>query len=369
MSLPRALALVILPALAAAAPPCAITAAFGADPTTTATISFASNASDAGAFVTVSPPLAGGVTRVAAAAFDNSYANAAGVRVVYRAALAGLAPKTTYTYAPSVAGEAAAPRSFTTLSADTAADVPRVIFWGDLGRDGGGQAFPALEAEAAAAAARAPGCGAVGIQAGDFAYDLGDHDGARGAAFMERFSNISAFLPTFTVIGNHELPTDLPLDVNASHYVNMLGANMPGASNGSYYSVDVGLNHLVFLSSEVLALGPYGGVTVAAQSAWLAADLAAVDRAKTPWVVAILHRPFCASACAAPRVSAPGSAPKSSPLYPTRPSATLKQTAQTPTRGAAPLRGRRTPCASSSSRSFSRAASTSCSRATSTASS
>ena len=83
--------------------------------------------------------------------------------------------------------------------------------------------------------------------------------------------------------------------MNASHYVNMLGANMPGATNGSYYSADVGLQHLVFLSSEVIALGPYGGVTVEAQSAWLAADLAAVNRSRTPWVVAILHRPFYCS--------------------------------------------------------------------------
>lgn len=114
---------------------------------------------------------------------------------------------------------------------------------------------------------------------------------------MERYSNISSLLPTFTVIGNHELPKDLPLDINASHYVNMLGASMPGSTNGSYYSVDVGLQHLVFLSSEVIALGPYGGVTVAAQSAWLRADLAAVDRTRTPWVITILHRPmYCSNA-------------------------------------------------------------------------
>ena len=203
------------------------------------------------------------------------------MQIVYRVALTSLAPATTYTYTPAVGAEASAPRSFTTLSADPA-DVPVVIFWGDLGRDGGGQAFPALEAEAARTAARASGAGAVGIQAGDFAYDLGDLDGLRGAEFMERYSNISSYLPTFTVIGNHELPKDLPLDVNASHYVNMLGAAMPGGTNGSYYSADVGLNHLVFLSSEVSARGPYGDVTVAGQRAWLAADLAAVDRAKTP---------------------------------------------------------------------------------------
>ena len=122
-----------------------------------------------------------------------------------------------------------------------------------------------------------------------------DFDGARGAAFMERWSNISASLPTWTVIGNHELPKDEPLDFNASHYVNMLGAAMPGASNGSFYSANAGLMHLVFLSSEVLALGPYGAVTAAGQAAWLAVDLAAVDRAVTPWVIVVMHRPFYCS--------------------------------------------------------------------------
>ena len=83
--------------------------------------------------------------------------------------------------------------------------------------------------------------------------------------------------------------------MNASHYVNMLGGSMPGNTNGSYYSADVGLQHLVFLSSEVLALGPYGGITVAGQSIWLKGDLAAVNRTRTPWVVVLMHRPFYCS--------------------------------------------------------------------------
>ena len=86
------------------------------------------------------------------------------------------------------------------------------------------------------------------------------------------------------------------MDKNASHYVNLLGRNMPGDTNGSYYSVDIaGFMHIVFLSSEVIALGPYADVTVAAQSAWLRQDLAAVNRAVTPWVIAVLHRPFYCS--------------------------------------------------------------------------
>ena len=199
--LAAALACALVATAALASPPCAITVSFGADPTTSATVSFSSNSSDAAAFLTISPPV-GGATRISATRIDNSYANSAGVRFVYRAALTGLLPSTTYTYAASVLGVASATRTFTTLSADPAA-VPKVIFWGDLGRDGGGQAIPALEAEAAATAARAPGAGDVGIQAGDFAYDLGDMKGARGAAFMERYSAIAGSLPTFTCIGNH----------------------------------------------------------------------------------------------------------------------------------------------------------------------
>lgn len=143
--------------------PGAIIVAFGADPTTSATISFSSNTS-AAAFVTVSPAPG----RVAAPGYDNTYANSAGLAVVYRAPLRGLSPATTYTYTCTVGAATSQPRTFTTLPADPAA-VPIVLYWGDLGRDGGGQAFPALEAEAARTAARAPGAAAVGIQAGDFA--------------------------------------------------------------------------------------------------------------------------------------------------------------------------------------------------------
>ena len=199
-----------------AAAPSAVAVAFGGDPRTTATLSFASNASattPAWAWVSPAPTrwdvgtgtgsgaggCAGapaGVATLPAEAADASYANSAGLRTVFRVRLSALAPATTYAYSVCWdGGEASAPRTFTTLAAAGTAAQPRVIFWGDLGRDGGGQAFPALEAEAAATAARAPGAGDVAIAAGDFAYNLGDLNGARGAAFMDRFSNISSLLP------------------------------------------------------------------------------------------------------------------------------------------------------------------------------
>jgi len=57
------------------------------------------------------------------------------------------------------------------------------------------------------------------------------------------------------------------------------------------------------ISSEVYHMDPFtitlptGPFTISApgQKAWLAADLAAVDRSATPWVVAVYHRPFYCS--------------------------------------------------------------------------
>jgi hypothetical protein len=63
-----------------------------------------------------------------------------------------------------------------------------------------------------------------------------------------------------------------------------------GGSANYWYSTDVGAAHLLFISSEHDA-GPGS-----AQGAWAAADLAAVDRRATPWVVAVIHRPIYSAA-------------------------------------------------------------------------
>lgn len=72
------------------------------------------------------------------------------------------------------------------------------------------------------------------------------------------------------------------------------GMHGPVPSNTSrYFSVDFGLVHLVGLT-----LNGYNGVDTCTttcneqQKAWLAADLAAVDRTKTPWVIAFSHFPI-----------------------------------------------------------------------------
>ena len=58
------------------------------------------------------------------------------------------------------------------------------------------------------------------------------------------------------------------------------------------YSVDIGLVHLIGLDLNVYFFpSEYAGYR-AAQLAWLEKDLAAVDRSKTPWVVATSHFPL-----------------------------------------------------------------------------
>jgi len=59
-----------------------------------------------------------------------------------------------------------------------------------------------------------------------------------------------------------------------------------GPSNGTWYSLELGMIHWVFVSGyEDFSAG-------SPQQAWLEADLASVDRAITPWLVVSFHEPF-----------------------------------------------------------------------------
>lgn len=70
----------------------------------------------------------------------------------------------------------------------------------------------------------------------------------------------------------------------------------PNLPNTMYYSLNVGPAHIVSMSTEAYFF--YSGA--AAQYAWLEADLAAVNRSITPWVVVYGHRSIycsCDSDC------------------------------------------------------------------------
>ena len=296
------LAVGALASSAAASPIAQVFTAYGADPTTSLTLSWATSsactpAAEAGPSATALTPVpAASLTADPRYDFNNAgglpfYMRArltglpAGARVFYRVGCAGASPA----WSPVASAR-------TPPARDSASPQPTILLWGDMGRDGGEQVLPALEVEAAAADSGAPGSATFAIIAGDYGYDLHDEAGARGARFMDRLSNISRSLPTMTTIGNHEQATG-----NATAYTNILGKAMPGPALGHWYSFDAGLIHFVMLSSEVYHMDPFtldgGSLTISApaQKAWLEADLAAVDRAVTPWLVAVFHRPFYCS--------------------------------------------------------------------------
>ncbi len=62
-----------------------------------------------------------------------------------------------------------------------------------------------------------------------------------------------------------------------------------GSGSNIFYSFDLGLTHFISFSAEAYAYRS-GAELLANQLAFMTADLAAVDRSVTPWVVALVHK-------------------------------------------------------------------------------
>ncbi|KAH8808894.1 Metallo-dependent phosphatase-like protein [Xylogone sp. PMI_703] len=123
--------------------------------------------------------------------------------------------------------------------------------------------------------------------------------------------------------GNHEANCDnggtggydasicMPGQTNFTGYINhfRMPSEESGGTGNFWYSFDQGMVHYVQIDTETdLGHGligpdePLGGTEdsgpfglMNAQVDWLKADLAAVDRSKTPWVIVAGHRPWFAS--------------------------------------------------------------------------
>jgi hypothetical protein len=76
-----------------------------------------------------------------------------------------------------------------------------------------------------------------------------------------------------------------------------LAAGVPSAGgNGTFHSFNVGQLHVALVSSEVFfSAQPHSLGLIVQQSEWLEADLKAVDRSVTPFVMLGLHQPFYCS--------------------------------------------------------------------------
>ncbi|BGP42811.1 hypothetical protein JCM10450v2_006926 [Rhodotorula kratochvilovae] len=156
--------------------------------------------------------------------------------------------------------------------------------------------------------------------------DVADHYECMSEQFFDQMRPITAERPWMVSPGNHEANCDnggvtdkraditytddwcLPGQTNFTFYSEHY--KMPSyESNGRgnfWYSYDNGMVHFVSLTSETDLgegltgpienstnnhNGPFGAYPNE-QVDWLKKDLAAVDRAKTPWVVAMIHRPW-----------------------------------------------------------------------------
>ena len=109
-------------------------------------------------------------------------------------------------------------------------------------------------------------------------------------------------MPLQTLVGNHEWVIDtLDAAGQADFRAYRARTHMASAGGGQdpaslYYSFDVGLVHYVFLQGYCPTM--HNMITQpclrtgGAQVQWLEADLAGVDRDRTPFVVAAFHQPF-----------------------------------------------------------------------------
>lgn len=125
------------------------------------------------------------------------------------------------------------------------------------------------------------------IYAGDLAYDLKDRNGLNGDDFMNIMQPAAAIKPWQVIVGNHEEYFNFSdYKVRFAAYESTVSKNS-GSDSVFWYSFNDDLVHFVNINTELFE---YGGANAKEQYAWLAADLAAVDRKVTPWVVVQGHK-------------------------------------------------------------------------------
>ena len=164
---------------------------------------------------------------------------------------------------------------------------PTLAVFGDMGTEVGPMKTISPSIKRLADEANAGTIDAV-LHVGDFAYNFWEQGGSKGDVFMNQIESIASRVPYMTTLGNHEAGTNFVGDLH--HYVKRF--NMPGGTNGVYYSFDMGPAHIVSFSSEAYFWQLW---EVEKQYEWLKKDLAAVDRSKTPWVITMAHRPMYCS--------------------------------------------------------------------------
>jgi len=138
------------------------------------------------------------------------------------------------------------------------------------------------------------------LHVGDWAYNFeqGTPASSVGNSFMNAIQGYASIKPVVVAAGNHEAcPTctaSASLPQSAGNFT-QYRARMHSVSlfsntgNNIFYSINQGLTHFIIFSAEAY-LYARSPDFIANQLAFMKADLAAVDRKATPWVVALVHK-------------------------------------------------------------------------------
>jgi acid phosphatase type 7 len=141
----------------------------------------------------------------------------------------------------------------------------------------------------------------AGMSTGDIRAVIhhGDISYADGVAylwdtFLRKVEGVASRITYWTTPGNHEGFFDfVPYALRFDYPAYLQSPKLPVQL---WKSVNAGGVHFVLLNSE----GPLSSIgdlsPLSPQYAWLNADLAAVNRSLTPWIVVVSHRPFYCSA-------------------------------------------------------------------------
>lgn len=125
---------------------------------------------------------------------------------------------------------------------------------------------------------------------GDIAYNLDDKCNQVGDFYMQQAESVGAYTAYVYGVGNHETDQNFTYATYLNRYAGQIRmAEASGSKVVRWFSFDAQLVHFVFLDTDAWI---YPAIYHLAQPQlkWLRADLAKVDRNKTPWIIVIGHR-------------------------------------------------------------------------------
>ncbi|XP_067120071.1 acid phosphatase type 7-like [Centruroides vittatus] len=159
---------------------------------------------------------------------------------------------------------------------------PKLLIFGDLGLRNA-RSMPSLEREVWS------GKWNLLFHNGDIAYDMNSRLGTVGDDFMNMIQPIASVMPYMVSVGNHEIFGDFR-DYKARF-------DMPGEHDNMMYSFKMGPALFVVISTEFYYFLRLPQLD--AQYKWLNKILAEANlpnnRAQTPWIIVIGHRPMYCS--------------------------------------------------------------------------